>query len=138
LFSCALEREGCYKQIPLACVGSAFSGLVCHSPRWRLFPRSTLLRLQGAPQQHYLKRALHFMPFSLLTFSGALQGHRARWPVHFVPFPGSGNSGERVLCEHAVPVGPGILCPSLIPAAWFPRCTVRAQSQVCSVSPMGS
>ena len=127
-------------QIPLACVGSAFSGLVCLSPRQHVFPGSTLLRLWGAPQQHYLKRALHFMPFPGLSCSGSPMLCKGIDPdgLRFVPFPGPSNSGERVLHEHTVPVGPGVFCPSLVLAAGFPRCTMRAQSQVCSMSPMGS
>ena len=107
-------------------------------PKVAFISRVHTAQAPGCSTTDYLKRALHFMPIPLLTFSGAMQGHRARWPVHFVSFPGPGNSSERALCEHAVPVGPGVLCPSLVPAAWFPRCTVGVQSQVCSVSPLGS
>ena len=30
------------------------------------------------------------------------------------------------------------LCTFLVPVAWFPGCTMRAQSQVCRVSPLGN
>ena len=36
------------------------------------------------------------------------------------------------------PGGPCILIISLVPAAWFSRCAVRAPSQVCHLSPLGS
>ena len=40
---------------------------VCHSPRRRVLPGSTLLRLQGALQGHCPKWALHFMQFPGLS-----------------------------------------------------------------------
>ena len=73
-----------------------------------------------------------------LRFSGSLQGHRPRWAVCFVPFPGSSRSGDWVLGKHTVPGGPCILFTSPVLAPRFPRCAVRAQSQVCHVSPLGS
>ena len=57
------------------CVWGVFAlyGLhwVCHSSRWHVLPRSTLLRLQGALQEHYPKWTLHFMHFLGLSCSGS-------------------------------------------------------------------
>ena len=61
-----------------------------------------------------------------------------RLGVHFVPFPGLSSSGNQVLGEHTVPGGPCILILSLVLAAWFPRCAMRAPSQVCRMSPLES
>ena len=73
-----------------------------------------------------------------LRFLGTPQGHRLRWAVCFVPFPGASHSASRVLGNLTVPGRPCILCTSSILAAQFPGCAVRAQSQVCCVSPLGS
>ena len=83
--------------------------------------------------------AFYVLPRSKpLRFLGALQGHRPRWAVCFVPFPGPTCSGNRVLGKHIVPGGLCILFTSPVLATWFPRCTARAQSQECCVSPLGS
>ena len=44
---------------------------VCPSSRWRVLPRSTLLRFQGALQGHCPKQALCFMYFPGLSCSGS-------------------------------------------------------------------
>ena len=67
------------------CVWGVLAGYgphwVCPSSRWCLLNRSTLLRLQGALQEHCPKRALHFVHFPslnclVLGFLGTPQGHR--------------------------------------------------------------
>ena len=58
--------------------------------------------------------------------------------MHFVSFSGLSSSGDQVLGEHTVPGGPCILITSLVPAAGFPKCAVRAPSQVCRMSPLES
>ena len=44
---------------------------VCHSSSLRVLPGSTLLRLQGALQEHYCKWTLCFVHFSDLSHSGS-------------------------------------------------------------------
>ena len=115
---------------------------VSHSPRWHVLPGSTLLRLQGALQGHCPERALHFVHFPGLSFSSSWTLCKSTDPGDmvcvFVPFPGPSHSGDQVLGKCTVPGGPCILCTSLVPAAWFPGCAQRAQSQVCRVSPLGN
>ena len=88
---------------------------VCHGPRQHIIPGSTLLRFQGA-----------------------LQEHCPRWALHFVPFPGPNCLGNWVLGKYRVPGGSCILCTYLVSATQFPTCAVRAQFQACCVSPLGS
>ena len=113
---------------------------ICSSSRQRVLPVSTLLGLQGALQGHCPKRAMCFLyspglnhsrslvlrkgtdsvgcAFCVLPRSEQLRragvwwAHCPRWAVHLNHFPGL--------------------------AAPFPRCTMRAPSQVCCVSPLGS
>ena len=57
--------------------------------------------------------AFHAFPRSKpLRFLGALQGHRPRWAVTSVPLSGPNSSGDQVLGEHTVTVGPCILFTS--------------------------
>ena len=58
--------------------------------------------------------------------------------MNFVHFPGLSSSSDQVLIQHTVPGGPYVLIASPVPAAQFPRCTMRALSQVCWESPLGS
>ena len=58
--------------------------------------------------------------------------------LYFFPFPGPSSSGDQVLRECTITGGQRILITSPIPAAWFPGCAVRALSQVCRVSSLGS
>ena len=44
---------------------------VCPSSRWRVLPGSTLLRLQGALQEHCPRQALCFLHFPGLSHSGS-------------------------------------------------------------------
>ena len=112
---------------------------VCHSPKQHELPRSTLLRLQPA-----------------------LQGHCPKWTLCLMHLPAVSCSGSQVLCKGTDPDGLCILCsfqvqaaqatgcllsiPSQVvcasytlagPGCSVPRCTTRAQSQVCCVSPLG-
>ena len=94
----------------------------------------------GALQGYCPKWALHFMHFPGLSDSGSWfsPGAQTGLAVHFVPFPGRSISGDLVLGECTVSGGLYILYTSPVPAAWSPRCAMRAQSQVCCVSPLGS
>ena len=67
----------------------------CHSQRWRVLPRSTLLRLPDAPWVHCPKRALSFVHFPDLSCSGSqvLCMEHPRWAVCFAPFPGPSHPG---------------------------------------------
>ena len=58
--------------------------------------------------------------------------------VHFVPFPDLSSSDNQVLGKCTVLGGPRILVTSVVPAARFYRCPMRALSQVCCVSPLES
>ena len=58
--------------------------------------------------------------------------------VHFVPFPDLSSSDNQVLGKCTVLGGPCILVTSVVPAARFYRCPMRALSQVCCVSPLES
>ena len=58
--------------------------------------------------------------------------------MHFVSFSGLSSSGDQVLGQCTVPGGPCILITSLVPATWFPRCAMRAPSQVCPMFPLES
>ena len=104
-----------------------FPGLLCTAQAPRVFHEGTVAT---GPSVSCIPRS------KVLRFSAAVQG--CRCTVHFVPFPGPGFSGDQVLGEHTVPGGLCILCASRFLAAWFPGGTVRAQSQVCHVSPLGS
>ena len=58
--------------------------------------------------------------------------------LHLGPFPGLSSSGNQVLCEHTLPCGPCVLIITLVLAAWFPECAMRALSQVSHMSPLES
>ena len=58
--------------------------------------------------------------------------------VCFIPFPGPSLSHVQVLGKCTIPGGPCVLITSLVPAARFPGCAMRALSQVFCVSPLGS
>ena len=106
------------------------SRCVFPSSQWHVLSRSTLPRLQDALQGNCPKWALHFMQFPGLSCSGLGSwgtdsvGHR------FLPFPCLSSLGNQVLGERIVPGGLVILITSPVQAAWFPRCTARAPSQV--------
>ena len=55
--------------------------------------------------------------------------------MHFVHFPGLSSSSNQDLGECTVLGGPCVLITSLVPAAWFPGCAMRALSQLCHMSP---
>ena len=110
MFSCAAEREGHCKQILLACVGNAVLDgphWVCHSPRQSVFPRTTLLRLQGA-----------------------LQGNSLKWALCYLPFPGLSCSGSWVLHRGTDPDRLSVLCYSQVQPTLSTKCLVRSLSQV--------
>ena len=102
---------------------------------------------------------------TLLRLQVALQGHCTKWTLHFMHFPGIIHSGSGSLVIHKgtdsvghafcalsqleqfkwpdawwvhCPRCPCILITSLIPATQFPRCAMRALTQVCFVSPLRS
>ena len=113
---------------------------VCHSPRLCVLPGSTLLRLQDILQGCCLKWPLHFVNFPGLSHSGSPVLHKGTDPVgcEFCALPRSKPSGNQVLGEHTLSGGSCILYTSPVPAAWFPGCATRAQSQVCCVCFLGS
>ena len=137
-------REGHCKQILLLCVGSAHCGWTTLGfPQPKVSCTSWVCTAQapGCSAGDLCHAGLAFceLPRSkLLRFSGALQGHRPRLAVHFVPFAGLGSSGDWVLGEWTVPVGPSVLVISPTADSHFPRCAKTAQSQMCLVSPLGS
>ena len=63
----------------------------CHTPRQRVLPGSTLLRLQGA-----------------------LQGHCSKLSLNFMHFPSLSCSGSQVLCKGIDPDGLCVLCSSQV------------------------
>ena len=122
--------------------------LIVYGPHWvspssprHVLTRSTLLRLQVALQGNCPKQTLCFTHFPGLSCSGSGLGYSTRaqtWlGVRFVPFPGLNISGHQVLGECTVPGAPFILIAYLVLAPWLPRCTERAATQVCHVSPLG-
>ena len=144
LFSCAVE-EGHYKQIPLACVGSAHSvwttlGLLqltaacaflvytaqapgCSAgelskvgPGLRAFPRSERLRFR---------------------FLGILQRHRLSSACVFLPFSAPSSSGNQVLGELTVSDVQCIVSPFHSQSLSFLG-VPQEPSKVCRVSPLGS
>ena len=128
----------------MACVGSALSGTTTLGlPQPKVVCTSQVHIAQAlecsARALSQVGPALCALPrYKSLRFLGAPQGHRPRWAVHFVHFPGLSNSGDWVLREDTIPGGICIFCTSLVLADRFPGCAVRAQSQACCVSPLGS
>ena len=144
LFICIVEGDGHCKQIPLGCMGSTHSGwakLGLPQPK-AMFPS----RVYTARATGYSARALFQVHLTFcalpkskpLRFSGATQGHRPKWAVQFVSFPVLSSSGNRVLGECTIQGGSCILVASPVQVTWFHGCSVRAQCQVCYVSPLGS
>ena len=141
MFSCVVGREGHCKQIPLACVGSPHSvWTTLGLPQFKVVCASWVYTAQAprcsAGTLSKVGPELSALPRSkLLRFSGTPQGHRPGRAVGFVLFPGSRSPDDRVLGKYTVPGGPSD-CP------WsghlVSQCTVRAPSQVCCVSPLGS
>ena len=100
---------------------------------------------------------------TLLRLQPALQGHCPKWTLCLTHLPALSCSGSQVLCKGTDPYGLCILCSFQVQAAQatgcllstpsqavrasytlagpgcsVPRCTTRAQSQVCCVSSLGS
>ena len=95
-----------------------FPGLHCSGSRllsWELSKAGPGLR--ALPRSKPLK----------FRFLGTPQRHRFSWVCVLCPSWVS-SSGNHVLGERTVPGGLCFLITSLVPAAWFPRCTVRAQT----------
>ena len=111
LFSCNVDKEGHCKyhwhMWGLLTVGGPH--WACHSPRQRVLPRFTLLRLQGAPL-----------------------GHCPKWALHFMHIPGLRCSDSWVFCKSTDPDGLWVLCPSQaqVQATQATRCLASALSQV--------
>ena len=82
----------------------------------------------------------HALPGPSCSDSGSWVLHKGTNSVEsaFCALSRLSSSGNKVLGEHTVPGGRSILITSLVPAAKFPRCTVRAPSQVWHVSALGS
>ena len=142
LFSCVVGREGHYRQILVACVGSAHSGwttLGLPQPKaaWTSQVHTAQAPACSARALSQVDSVSHALTSSkLFRFSGALQRHRPRWAVHFVLFPGQ--AAQATGCLLSIPSQ--VVCVSYTlagPGCSVPRCTTRAQSQVCCVSPLG-
>ena len=127
----------------LACVGSACSvwttlGLpqlqaVCVS---RVYTAQAPGCSAGALSKAGL--VFHVLPRSkLLRFSVLHKGTDLVGSA-FCALPRCDSSGDQMLGECTVPGELRVLISSLVLATWFPRCAVRALSQVCRVSPLGS
>ena len=133
-----MEREGHCKQIPLACVGSAYIGwttlglpqlkVACTS--WVHTAQAPGCSMKALSQVSPAFRA-HSRP-KLHRFLGVPWGHRPRLAVCFEPFTGPSHWGNWVLGEWTVPGGLCILFTSPVPASWFLRCTTRAHPR-CAV-----
>ena len=131
------------KQIPLGCVGSAHSGwaiLVLSQPKVMCPSRVYTARATDCSARALFQVHLTFcalLKSKPLKFPGAPQGHRPKWAVYFVPFTVLSSSGNQVLGKLTVRGGTCILIASLVKVTQFHGCAVRAQSQVCHVSPLG-
>ena len=127
--------------------GRVWEVLIVYGPHW-ICPSSRQCALLGS---------------ALLRLQGVLLRHCPEWALLFVHFPGLSCSGSQVLCKGTDSVArvfcdlarseqlkrPGVwqvYCPRWAehlnhlpgPATRFARCTMRAPSQVCHVSPLGS
>ena len=74
---------------------------------------------------------------TLLRLRVALQGELSKVGPVFFALPRS-EQLRQPSGKYAVPGGLYILITPLVPATWFPRSTMRASSQVCCVTPLGS
>ena len=145
LFSCVVGRKGCCKKTSLACVGSVWSvWTTLDLPQLKAACASWVYTAQApgcsAGALSKAGHVFHALPRSKpLKFSGTLQGHRLSWlSMLFVSFPGLSSSGAQVFGEHTVSGGLCILISSPIWPLRFQGCTMRAPSQVCCMSPLGS
>ena len=115
----------------LGCTGFALV-TVC------VLSRSTLLSLQGELSK--ADPGFRALPRSRLLrfrFSGTPQRRRLGWAWVSCPSQVWAAQVTRCLASTLSPGGQCILITSLVPAIWFPGCTMRAPSQVCCVSPLG-
>ena len=142
MFSCVVESEEHCKQISLAYVESTHSvwarlGLsqLTGACAFWLYTAQAL----GCSAGHCPKEAPCFMYFPGLSHSGSGFRYSARaqtrWGMCFVPGPSC--SGDQVLGKRTVPRGPRVLSLPHRGCLIF-GCAVRAPSQVCRVSPLGS
>ena len=146
MFSCVMGTEEHCKQISLACVGSACSVWTTLGLPQLLAACAFPLYTAQAPDCSagvVLKAGLAFcaLPRSKLLrfrFLGYSTKAQTQLVVCFIPFPGPSLSHVQVLGKCTVPGGPCVLITSLVPAARFPGCAMRALSQVFCVSPLGS
>ena len=145
MFSCVMGREEHCKQISLTCMGSArsvWTALALPQLTAACAFRVFTALAPGCSAGHCPKQALCFMHFPGLSRSGSgsrvlLKGTDSVGRA-FCALPGLTSSGDQVLGEHTVPGGPCVLITSLVLAARLPRYTVRAPSQVCHMSLLGS
>ena len=116
------------------CVGrarSVWATLGLSPLKVTVLPGPPLLRLPGCSAGE-LSKVFHtvFLGYSTRT--------QSRLGMRFVSFPGPSSSGNQLFGERIVPGGPCVLITSPVPAAQFPGGPVKAPSQVCCVSPLGS
>ena len=138
MFSCAVWRKEHCKQISLACVGSALSvwaTLGLPQLMTCVLSRSTLLSLQVALQENCLKQAPSCVHFPCLSCSGSgsrvLHKSRLGWAWVLCPSQVRATQVTRCLASAHSPGGAVHLITSLVPATWFPGCTMGAPSQMC-------
>ena len=145
MFSCAVGRDEHCKQISLACVGSALNVLTI-----RFAPAhgvcAFLVYTAQAPccSAGELSKVglgcMHIpgLSHSRFRFSGTPQRCILGWACVLCPFQFQAAQATRCLVSTLSPDGAVCLITSPIPAAWFPGFLVKALSQVCCVSPLGS
>ena len=114
---------------------------VCSSS-WCVPSGSTLLRLQGALQEHHPKWGLRFMHFPGLSHSGSASRviHKGTdSAVHvFCALPRSKQLSRAGSWQEHCPRWAMCLNHLPSPSCSVPRCAVRALSQVSRVAPLGS
>ena len=105
--------------------GVCFLGLYCSGPR---------MLCRGTVQSGHCVSCTSRVLAAQVQILGYSTRAQTWFGVRFLPFPGPSSSGDQVFGERTVPDGVCVLITSLVLAAQFPRCTVRAPSQVCHVS----
>ena len=96
-------REGCCKQITLACARSASATLGLHPVHGACSLPAHAAQALGCSAGNHPKPALGCLHFQGLSRSGSgtrvvLRGTDSRLGLHFVPFPDPSSSGDEVFC----------------------------------------
>ena len=107
-------------------VACAFRLYTAQAPGYSAWPLSKLgLAFSAFPRSRLLR----------FRFLGTPQGYRLSWAFVLCP---SQIRAAQMLGKHTVPGGSCILITFPVPAARLPPCAMRALSQLCHVSPLGS